>query len=74
MSESQSHTLECRELVDVLLDRELSSAQSERLAELVLGARIAPELDARVLQFLVSQQPKMSACPGRDGAIENAVA
>lgn len=56
-----------------LADHELEEDDVERLAELVLGARTPPALDAKLLQFLVAQQPKMSTCPGRTGAIENAL-
>lgn len=56
-----------------LADQKLDDDEIERLAELVLGARTSLALDARILEFLVSQRPKASACPGRAGAIENAL-
>jgi len=75
-------------LIELLADREIIVAQSalvaltehkleddelERLAELVLTGRTSVVIDARVLRLLVAQRPRLTACPARAGAIENAL-
>ena len=75
-------------LIILLADRELMVAQSalvaladlkledeelSLLAELVLAGRTSLTLDARLLRLLVAQRPRLTSCPGRAGAIENAL-
>lgn len=56
-----------------LADHKLDDGELDHVAELVLAGRTSLAIDSRILRLLVAQKPRVTALPGRAGAIEHAL-